>query len=94
MGRAYARLDQARARPVIKLTIGNPGRGTGGRTAVADFPCPADVAGDFRGTLGLVSRPQGLISLEQGILKAVWVVGGGATAAVTPGYRHAYLHGS
>src|SRR6516225_162690 len=81
MGGPHARLDQAGARPVVKLAVGDPGRRARSRPSVADLRRPgADLGSD----------PEGLVSLEQRTLRA-WRVARGSPAAVIPGYRHAYL---
>jgi hypothetical protein len=97
VGGPDARLDQARARPVVKLTVGDPGRGARRGAAVTEIR---------RSRIDVAGNPERFVSLEEDTLFFVaarffvaasvsWVDRGGRPAiAVIPACRHAYLHGS
>ena len=98
MGGADARFDQGCARPVVKLAVRDACRGARGRPAVTDLPrVGARVTGQRSLTRqhSVTGEAGNLVIVEQGTLRAADVRDFSAvSAAITPGYRHAHLHGT
>src|ERR1700722_3615478 len=92
VGGTDARFDQRGAGPVVELAVGDAGRGACGRPAVADLTLvPARVTGQD----SVTGEAGNLVVVEQGALRAADVRNLNAVSAViTPGYRHAHLHGT